>query len=193
MPRSHHPHTWWNVIHYYYNLNIRFANILFCFYWKQDLTKTRFFCMQNPPRAAVIQGPTDQVDGVYGLDISHQKDKIWEEPHLQNPEIDGSPRAQIPFGALRSLSMYQEMSTPLIYDNCTFSEIQLFWAPFLLLTTSCNPTFRPSDIFTTPWSSCLPCLSDTIFKFVKALAWPMMHQWWQQGCHILKKIFITPW
>ena len=28
---SHHPHTWWNFIHYYYNSNIRFANILFYF------------------------------------------------------------------------------------------------------------------------------------------------------------------
>jgi hypothetical protein len=41
-----------------------------------------------------------------------------------------------------------------------------------------NLTFRPSDVFTTPWSSCLPRLSDTIiFKFAKALARPMTYQW----------------
>ena len=40
-----------------------------------------------------------------------------------------------------------------------------------------NPTFRPSDVFTIPWSSCLPRLSDTIiFKFTKALARPMTHR-----------------
>ena len=44
-----------------------------------------------PPRAAVLKGPIDQPDGVFWLDITHQKDKIWDQPHLQNPKIDGYP------------------------------------------------------------------------------------------------------
>ena len=47
-----------------------------------------------------------------------------------------------------------------------------------------NPTFEPSNVFTTLWSSCLPCLSDTIiFKFAKVLARPMTHR---RRCRILK-------
>jgi hypothetical protein len=30
----------------------------------------------SPPRAAVLKGPIDQLDGVFRLDVTHQKDKI---------------------------------------------------------------------------------------------------------------------
>ena len=60
--------------------------------------------------------PTDPSDGVFKSAVTLLDDKISDQPRLRNPEIDGSPdsaSARIPFGALRSLSMYQEARGPL--------------------------------------------------------------------------------
>ena len=71
------------------------------------------------PRAAVLMVPTDPNDGVFKLAVTLLDDKISDQPHLRNLEIlvDGSPnsasaRILIPFGALGSLSMYQEAHEP---------------------------------------------------------------------------------
>jgi len=45
--------------------------------------------MNLPPRAAVLKGPIDQIDGVFRLDVTHQEDKIWDLP--LKSEIDGYP------------------------------------------------------------------------------------------------------
>jgi hypothetical protein len=42
----------------------------------------------HTPRAAVLKGPIDQLDGVFRLDVTHQKDLRLA---LQNPKIDGYP------------------------------------------------------------------------------------------------------
>jgi hypothetical protein len=60
--------------------------------------------------------PTDPSDGVFKLAVTLLDDRISDQPRLRNPEIDGSPdsaSARIPFGALGSLTMYQEAHGPL--------------------------------------------------------------------------------
>jgi hypothetical protein len=44
-----------------------------------------------PPRAAVLKVLIDHIDGVFRLDVTHQNDKVGDQPRLQNPKIDGYP------------------------------------------------------------------------------------------------------
>ena len=45
----------------------------------------------DPPRAAVLMVPIDPNDGFFKLAVTLPDDKIPDQPHLRNPEIDGSP------------------------------------------------------------------------------------------------------
>jgi hypothetical protein len=44
-------------------------------------------------RAAVLMVPIDLNDGIFKLAVTLPDDKISDQPHLQNPEIDGSPNS----------------------------------------------------------------------------------------------------
>jgi hypothetical protein len=54
--------------------------------------------------AAVLMAPTDLDDGVYKLGESLLQDKISDETHLRNPEIDGHPNSMGQRSSLGSFS-----------------------------------------------------------------------------------------
>ena len=133
---------------YYWRTIYWFPNVTWTIWKTNSGTEPYFehwFCQLSTPRAAVLKGLIDQIDGVFRLDVTHLEDKIWDWPCLQNPKIDGYPNRLSAHTDLAALWAFSNTNEPqqFIFSkeilNMFYSFVlhqNLFWFLILVLLAS---------------------------------------------------------